>query len=142
MEDLYKTPSESCGDLERRSFWASVIADQSTSGMSMVKFCHMHRLKFTTFRDYKYRKLNTETTSRNINDDNSLKYIQNDKDVPRFIPLQVATSVSANKCQKNEAVAAEVAEIKIVFKNGHKLILPSTETHLLSIIKIVGELRC
>jgi hypothetical protein len=141
MEGLYKIPAESCSDLELRTFWASIVAAQSTSGMSIAKFCHMHGLRFLTFKDYKYRRLNPEAA---LNDGNRVKSIQKDKDMPKFIPLQIATAVSFNKYPKNEAVDAEIAEIKIVFKNNHKLIIPATITgaHLLSIIKMVAELQC
>ena len=132
MESLYQIPSESCSNLERRAFWDKVIIDQSTSGLSLVKFCQLHQLKFTTFRSYKYKK----TKAAICHSDNK------DKSTNRFVPLQIAADVSVNKYLKDEAVDNKVTEIKVTLKNGHKLILPLaiSETSLLLIIKMVAEL--
>jgi hypothetical protein len=134
MESLYQIPSESCSNLERRAFWDKIIIDQSTSGLSLVKFCQLHQLKFTTFRSYKYKK--TKAKAAICRSDNK------DKSTARFVPLQIAADVSVNKYPKDEAVDNKVTEIKVTLKNGHKLILPLaiSETSLLLIIKMVAEL--
>ena len=142
MEDLYQIPSKSCSDSKRRAFWAKTIADQSTSGLSMVKFCESHGLKFSTFKGYKYTRQKIKAVRCNTNNYNKSIGIQKaDTTVAKFIPLQITADAATNKYPKKE-IADETAEIKIVFKNNHRLFLPSTltEIYLLSIIKIVAEL--
>ena len=143
MEDLYRIPSKSCSNLKRRAFWAKAIVDQSVSGLSLVKFCNLHGLKFSTFKGYKYARKKIKAVRCNTNDYNKLIGIQKDTTVAKFIPLQITADVATNKYPKKE-IADEAAEIKIVFKNNHRLFLPSTltEIYLLSIIKIVAELQC
>ena len=141
MENLYQIPSKSCSNSKRRAFWDRVITDQSASGLSLVKFCQLHGLKFSTFKGYKYPKRKAKPR-RSTSYRNRLSNIRKDKNTAKFIPLQIATKVSTIESPK--AIDNKVTEIKIVFKNDHKLILPPTitETYLLSIIKIVAELRC
>jgi len=142
----YQIPSESCTNQERRDFWAKVVIDQKASSMSLVKFCQLHGLKFSTFKGYLYPKRNTKTRHSAKNSDR-LRSARKDKDTAKFIPLQIATD-AINRYPKNEVVDDNnngnnrVTDIKVIFKNNHKLILsPSLpEAHLLSIIKIVAEL--
>jgi len=144
MENLYQTPSESCSSSERWDFWVKVIADQSTSGISTKKFCKLHQLKYTTFKGYKYKRKKKKINRSNASNKSVVKNIQSDNCSNKFVQLQIATEVPVNEHYKNEPVCNEASEIHIVFKNKHKMILPSslTETHLLSIVKIVAELQC
>jgi hypothetical protein len=138
MQTTYQIPSESCTNQERRDFWAKVVIDQKTSGLSLVKFCQLHGLKFTTFKGYLYPRRSTKI-HRSTNKSDQLKSIRKTKDVAKFIPI--VTNVT-NKQPKNKTIDNEVKEIKFIFKNDHKLVLspPITEAYLLSIIKIVTEL--
>lgn len=140
MQPSYQVPSEPCTNQERRDFWAQVIIDQKTSGLSLVKFCQLHGLKFSTFKGYLYPKRNTRTR-RSTNNNDRLNSTRKDKDTAKFIPLQIATDVT-NRYPKNETVDHIITAITIIFKNDHKLILspPFTATHLLSMIKIVAAL--
>jgi hypothetical protein len=133
MENLYQTPSASCSVSERKAFWAKVIADQNISGISTKKFCKLHQLKYSTYKNHRYRKTNTEINNKNANSTNN-------NNSAKFVQLQIATD-TAVKCNKNETT--EHSRIQIVFKNKHKLILPlEISGKQLLIIKTVAELPC
>jgi len=142
MESTYRIPKKSCSSSERWAFWDKVIADQSTSGINRLKFCRQHQLKYATFMSYIYRK----PVTSNINQDDKLKNKWNHKSIANFIPLQVATDASvkggAENANTTKIICDGAEELKIVFSNGHKLILPLSlsKVSLLSIIKTVAEL--
>jgi hypothetical protein len=144
MSSTYQIPAKSSSDSIHQAFWAEVVVDQSTSGMGMRRFCKHHQLSYSVFNYWKYVKQKTKV-AYNANN-NCAANIPNDRDVGKFIPLQIANTVSAGACTKNEAVSfcGEASEIKIIFKNEHKLVLPLTtsEANLLLIIKAVAGLRC
>ncbi len=145
MENLYQIPAESCSVLERKAFWDKVIADQNISGISAKKFCKLHQLKYTTYKGYKYRRLHTKINCSNVNNtNNKLKNIPSNNCAPKFVPLQITTDTTTNKCNKNEIAYNQDSKIQIAFKNKHSLILPQAmpETQLLLIIKTVAELPC
>ena len=145
MESLYKVPSKSCSDKKRQAFWSHVLSDQINSGMSMVKFCELHGLKYTTFKSHRYSKKHikaiAKTSTKNPID------IARDVTQPatnKFIPVQIdnlsAADIAEITPEKNKNIAAE---IKIVFKNGYEVILPSMimdNDGLLPIIKTVAGL--
>lgn len=147
MENKYQIPLESCSDKERQDFWSKFISDQITSSMDMKMFCHRHQLRFSQFVYWKYKKKTTKAIYKRAK---KLSISKNNKGADRFIPIQVTTDLATKKHPEygvinNEAIDKEASvEINILFKNGHKLILPSTirESELLSIIKIAAELRC
>jgi hypothetical protein len=142
MENTYQIPSNFCSDAEQQAFWAKVVADQIASGMGSEKFCRHHQINFSTFHYRKYKKNNSSyvLSKNNIKP----KSEQRDKDVSKFISLQVATDIPSNMCHKENAVDAQDKKIEIVFKNGHKVILPLviSETNLSLLIKIIGGLQC
>lgn len=142
MEKLYQIPSESCDEAEQRGFWAKVIADQIASCKGAEKFCQQHQLNFSAFHYWKYSKIRLLT-----NDTNHIskqKNRQHDKDATKFVQLQVAVDTPSNEYHKNETVGGQAKEIVIIFKNGHKIILPlaPSEANLLLLIKTVGSLQC
>ena len=147
MENKYKILSESCSDKERQAFWSVVISDQITSKMEMKIFCHKYQLRFSRFLYWKYKKKTTKAIYKRAK---KFSVSKNNKCLDRFIPIQVATALATKRDPEsgiisNEAITKETSvEINILFKNGHKLILPSTikESELLSIIKIAAELPC
>jgi hypothetical protein len=144
MQSLYQVPSKPCASSERHAFWNKVIADQSISGMSMQKFCRLHNIQYSNFKGYKYRIQNTNNLSRNTNQSNNLKNIQNNNNTAKFVPLQITTGASVNAYHKDKTIDDKITEIKIVLNNGHKVILPLaiSEASLLWLIKIVAGLQC
>jgi len=142
MESLYQIPSESCDDSEQRIFWAKVAADQIASGMGAEKFCQYHQVNFSKFHYWKYSKI--RLLSNGTGSISKQENRKHDKDPAKFIPLQIATDAPSNRCHKNEAISSQVKEVVIVFKNGHKIILPLvvSKTNLSLLVEIVGGLQC
>jgi len=150
MESLYKIPSKSCSNKKRQVFWSQVMADQIASGISMIKFCQLHGLKYTTFKSHRYSRKNIKKHS-DLYNDNKLKSKQNknanENGIDKFIPLQIVTDKSENKLSdmtiKEDVIDKSADEINIVFKNGHKVILPPVvveKDNLLQLIKTVAGL--
>jgi hypothetical protein len=144
MSNTYQIPAKSSSNSIHQAFWAEVIADQSTSGMGMRRFCKHHQLSYSVFNYWKYVKQKTKVASDT--NKNCAVNIPNDNDVAKFIPLQIANTASADVCTKNEAgsFCGEASEIKIIFKNEHRMVLPLaiSEASLLLIVKAVAGLRC
>ena len=142
MEISYQVPAKSCSDIEHRVFWARVIVDQKASGMGIKEFCSQYQLSFSAMHYWKYKKQKTKIT-HNYNY-HKTKSLQSNNVVAGFIPLQMVAETPAGTHHKNESVYNSVVEIQIVFKNGHRLVLPlaTPEANLLLIIKAVAELRC
>jgi hypothetical protein len=142
MENRYQIPSISCDEVEQQNFWAKVVADQIASGMGAEKFCQRHQINFSTFHYRKYKKTNSSCVLSK--DSIRPKSKQRDKDVSKFISLQVAADIPSNGCHKENTIDVQDKKIEIVFKNGHKVILPLviSETNLSLLIKIIGGLQC
>ena len=144
MENLYQPPSGPCSNSERRFFWDKIIDDQNASGISMKKFCNLHKLKLSTYRSHKYRKRGVEINRCGIKNHNVAKNIQRNNCAAKFIPLQIATDAAFNKCNKGEGVYNGAPKIQVIFKNKHRLVLPlaTSEANLLLIVKAVAGLPC
>jgi hypothetical protein len=140
MENIYKVPATSCSDSDHRIFWARVMSDQKASGISIKKFCHQHQLNFSALHYWKYKKQKIKAT--NSHNDRNVQRPQSNNNATKFIPLQISTSTPVSDHHKIES--NKTSEIQIVFKNNHKLILPSTtpEASLLLVIKAVAGLQC
>lgn len=141
MENLYQIPSESCDDAEQRIFWAKVTADQIASGMGAEKFCQHHQVNFSKFHYWKYSKIRLLSNNTSSGKQEKRK---RDKSSAKFIPLQITTDIPSNKCHKKEVVSSQAKEVVVIFKNGHKIILPLvvSETNLSLLVEIVGGLQC
>ncbi|CAL7961852.1 conserved hypothetical protein [Gammaproteobacteria bacterium] len=143
MERLYQIPAESCDVIELQKFWTRVAGDQMASGMGAERFCQQHQINFSKFHYWKYRKV--KPNSSHDSGISNPKDRQDDKDVAKFISLQVAVDKSSNECQEERITANhEDRAVEIVFKNGHKIILPLviSEANLSLLIKTVGGLQC
>jgi hypothetical protein len=92
-----------------RSEWAVVIAEQTQSGLSKIKFCQQRGISISRFNYYqKLLKMNENK--------------ENSKDVTAstspMIPIQIK-----NHTPK---YAEKECHIKLILKNGLECILPST----------------
>ena len=125
MQNQDKALAKACDKSEPHEFWSKVVADQIKSKMSMSSFCKLHQLKYSTFNYWKY----AAKIGRKICKDAK----EPGKCQPKFIPLRItpiATSIENKPAN----------EIKLIFNNGHQLILPQTlsEANLVMIIKAVS----
>jgi hypothetical protein len=142
MENIYQIPSNFRSDTERQIFWAKVVADQIASGMGAERFCQQHQINFSKFHYWKYYKIKPDFShSNSISKPKSKQY---DKGAAKFISLQVAADIPSNEHPKDGIVDVQDKKVEILFKNGHKMILPLviSETNLLLLVKIVGGLQC
>ena len=142
MENKYQIPSGSCDEIEQQNFWSKVVDDQIASGMGAERFCQHHQINFSTFHYRKYKKAKANCLlSKNVI---RPKDKQHNKNVAKFISLQVAADVPSNESHKEGAADIQNEKVEIAFKNGHKIILPLviSEANLLLLIKTIGELRC
>lgn len=153
METIYQTPSESCDASELQNFWIKVVDDQIASGMGAERFCQQYQINFSQFHYWKYSKI--KPNSSRSNGASQLRSKQHDKDAVKFVSLQIANvpaDVSSDKAEdtpsndlhKEDAIDSQDQKIEIVFKNSHRVILPSviSGTNLVLLIKTVGELQC
>jgi hypothetical protein len=142
MENVYKTPSESCDVTKLQNFWANVADDQIASGIGAEKFCQQHQINFSQFHYWKYRKIKPNFS--NGNDISKPRKKQGNKDAAKFISLQIAADIPSNENLKDRIVDVQDKTVEILFKNGHKMILPLaiSETNLLLLIKIVAGQQC
>ncbi len=141
MKNLYQFPSESCDDIEQRNFWAKVVDDQIASGMGAKRFCQQHQINHSKFHYWKYNKIkSTFDHSKSIKTKNK----QPDKDIAKFISLQIAKDKPFKEHQKESAISDQNKIVEIVFKNRHKIILPLpvSATNLSLLIKTVAGLEC
>jgi hypothetical protein len=140
MESIYQLPSKSCDNVEHRNFWLKVIADQKASSLGTKIFCEQHQINFSTFTYWKYKK-NKSYSSLN-NNISEAKNKQLGKDVPKFIPLQIAADIPSTESHQEGTVDTQNRKIEIIFNNGHKIILPLviSDTNLLLLIRAVGGL--
>lgn len=138
MNNTYQIPSKSCNDKEKKSFWTKVVTDQIASHMGAEKFCQQYQLNFSSFHYWKYSKIKLLTN--NANNLSKHKNRQRDKDIAKFIPLQI----TPNGDCKNEVIDRQSKEVVIIFENGRKIVIPLviSETNLLLLIKAVGALLC
>ena len=136
MDKVYQVPQKFRDKHEEQNFWLKAITDQIASNVGAEKFCQKHQINFSTFTYWKYKK--KEFSSKINNDIIKAKNKQSDKDVARFIALQVADDVQS----KEKDINAQDKKTEIVFKNGHKMILSSAtfETNLLLLVKVIGGL--
>jgi hypothetical protein len=142
MEPIYQIPQKFSDDVEQKNFWLKLIVDQKASGLSIKKFCEQHQISFSTFSYWKYRKNKPGSSVNNNISISKAKNKQADKDIAKFIPIQVTTGVPPARNHQEAVVDCRDRKIEIAFKNGHKIILPLviSDTNLLLFIKAVGEL--
>lgn len=142
MENRYQIPSGSCDEVEQQNFWSKVVDDQIASGMGAERFCQHYQINFSSFHYRKYKKIKANC----ILSKNAIKpkNKQCDKDSAKFISLQVAADIPSNEHHKDGIVDAQDKKVEILFKNGHKIILPLviSETNLLLLIKTIDGLQC
>lgn len=144
MENLYQIPARgSCSMAERERLWKQIIADQERSGLKMTRFCQKHQLTISTFKQWKYR---LQKDSEQFDKNDVLEDAHVSKSTTEFIPLQVTTNNFATTENGNEAQgqAESETEIKIIFRNGHSIIIPlavSAEV-LSSLIYQIAKLPC
>ncbi len=140
MESIYQIPQKFFDDVEQKNFWLKLIADQKASSLSIKKFCEQHQISFSTFSYWKYRKNKPDS---NVNNSISkAKNKQADKEVAKFIPLQVVPDITPARSYQEANADVQDGKIEIAFKNGHKILLPGviSDTNLLLLIKAVGGL--
>ncbi len=144
MENLYQIPPRgSCSTTERERLWKQIIADQERSGLKMTRFCQKHQLTISTFKQWKYR---FQKDDEQFDKNNNTEDTQVSKLTTEFIPLQIAGNSFATTEDGNEAQGktGSETEIKIIFRNGHSIIMPlvvSAEV-LPSLIHQVAKLPC
>jgi hypothetical protein len=143
MQNLYHIPSKPSKNSKRITFWSKVISDQINSGMSMRKFCRLHDFKYSSFKNYKYR-IQKAAKAVDRSKENNVQNLQNEKNITKFIQLQVTKDAPINIRPESKNDDGEKSEIEIAFNNGHKIIISTTfsENNLLLIFKTVAELPC
>ena len=142
MENIYQIPSGFCNDTEQRNFWVKVVGDQEASGLGAKTFCQQHQINFSKFHYWKYCKIKPDFCNSNVISKPRKK--QHDKEVAKFISLQIADDMPSNDQPKDAAINVQDKKVEIVFKNGHKIILPLIifEANLLLLIKTLGGSPC
>lgn len=133
MEKIYEIPQKGKSTKkEREIFWAQVVEDQSTSGMSTKKFCRYYQIPFTAFKYRRYRiKPNVKYLACDNNDGCGKE------DQAKFI------SVELNSKNVTAPINDQEVPIKIFFKNGNCIEIASTkENELSKIISLVSRLSC
>ncbi len=138
MNNTYQVPSRFLDEHEEKKFWSKIMADQKRSGMGMSQFCQLHQISFPRLTYWKYTKRKKRSLSKQKK---SLNNVRQDTDPNKFVPLQITSNLPFNEHDK-EIGKDENVMTKILFKNGHKLILSSSikEVHLLSVIKMLSRL--
>ncbi len=141
--NIYQVPSSFRDEHEEKVFWSKIMADQKRSGMGMRQFCRQHQISFSRLAYWKYnKKRKKKTISRQKN---NLNNIRQDTDTnntnDRFVPLQITSDLSFDK-HNREISKDKNAQAEILFKSGHKLILPLPvkEGYLFSVIKMLSRL--
>lgn len=132
MESRYQIPTKPCSKAEVHAFWSKVVADQISSKIDMQKFCNQHQLKFTSLRYWKYTSKIGKVVCKEVKKGKGIEST-------KFVPLQIASASNIESKANNE-----FKEIKLIFNNGHKLVLSQTisEANLSMIIKMVAVLPC
>ena len=146
MGNTYQIPpNRSCTLLERKRFWEKVIADQEISSMTAVTFCQQHQISIATFKQWKYR---LQKEGEQFDGSNSKESNQIRNQTIGFIPLQISANsfltTEGDKNGKKKECPERETELKIVFKNGHSIIISlaiSAEV-LSSLIYQVAKLPC
>ena len=130
MENTHRVPLQDLSDFfGSKKFWEHLVLEQKASGKTMKAFCCEHQLSLATFKAYKYGYRGQKK-----------KYDLTDKQkesISKFIPLQIIAS--------NEQVSSSTKnnDIKIVFKNGHSVIVSALDLEAaFFIIRKVAGLSC
>jgi len=125
-------PQDSKDALVQKAFWVQAISDQEASGKTMKEFCRERQLSLSTFRYYAYKKCD-----RKKKDNPKKRSYQRKKIAKKFIPLQlIPNDIPITKSVKSN-------DIRIVFKNGHSVVMPVSDLDLaFFIIKKVASLSC
>lgn len=144
-ESRYQVPKNFSNVAEERTFWAKIIADQLASGMGSEKFCKQQQVNFSKFHYWKYAKVRPDCIGAATNKTTKLVKQCQDKKINKFVSLQISPKqavVNNQQTQNNTVRSSET--IEVIFKNGHKIIVPEaiTSDNLSLLIKAVGELQC
>lgn len=130
---------------EQRSYWAKVVEDQIASGMGAEKFCELHQVNFTKFHYWKYSKIRPSCIGAAAKKNPKIVRKCRDKKINKFIALQISPDQAiVNQQAQNITADRSSKAIEVIFKNGHKIMVPETitEVNLSVLIKVVGELPC
>ena len=133
MDIISQVPSQDSKDaLVQKKFWAQAISDQEESGKTMKEFCRERQLSLSTFRYYAYQKCD-----RKKKDTPKKRSYKRKEIAKKFIPLQlIPNDIPITKSDKS-------SDIRIVFKNGHSVVMPVSDLDLaFFIIKQVASLPC
>ena len=125
-------PQDSKDALVQKNFWVQAISDQEESGKTMKEFCRERQLSLSTFRYYVYQKCD-----RKKKDTPKKRSYKRKEIAKKFIPLQlIPNDIPITKSDKS-------SDIRIVFKNGHSVVMPVSDLDLaFFIIKKVASLPC
>lgn len=137
MENLYQLPTKGCSTKKERDlFWHRVIANQKTSGLTMVKFCQQHQISVSAFKKRKYKLQEKEIKNFCNKADSNIK-----AKGANFIPVNIIDAIASNNPPITESAQIQ---IKICLKNGYvlEILLPAKEDLLLGIIMQVSRLSC
>lgn len=116
-EKMDKVNKKACNVGEDKSYWEKLIEEQAGSGNTIAKFCERRQIKFSAFKNWKYR-LTKEKNGK-----------------PTMIPLQVQGSVVCDKTSQHKE-----EEISIIFRNGHRIVL--SLSLLSSVLYEIAKLPC
>lgn len=144
-ENPYQFPENFNGVAKEREFWAEMVADQLASGMGAENFCKENKLNFSKFHYWKYSKIRPDSIGAAANKNPKIIRQCQDKKINKFISLQISPDQAiVNQQAKNITVDRSSEAIEVIFKNGHKIIVPETITgvNLSLLIKVIGELLC
>jgi formylmethanofuran dehydrogenase subunit D len=153
METKYQLPEKFCNQLERKTFWAELFINQAASGLSAKKFCKLYQIPYSTYKGNRYKVEPKVKTQQGGIAKNKISAMQHNNHVAKFLPLQITANDVINQntnptmIDQGKPITTTydtTSEIQIIFKNGHRLILPVTisEVQLLSIINSVASLLC
>ena len=148
MEPIYQIPSKRLSTkTERAKVWQQIISDQKQSGMKMTRFCQKHQLILSTFKQWKYQlQKEREQHDNRVSEGANKEHNKPLNRATKFIPLQIVADDSLmaadnGNTQRNTSLRTE---IKIVFRNGHAILMPlaTCEKLALSLIHQIANLPC
>jgi hypothetical protein len=144
MGNVYQASSGSHDDVEQQNFWLRTVSEQNASGIGLKRFCQQHKISFSKLKYWKYVKQKIKPVSDSVNDVDKQKHTQDEKAAAKFIPLQIATDAPPDECPTKEVAVSRDKTVEIIFRSGHKIILPLviSDANLLLLIKIVSGLKC
>lgn len=142
-EKRYQVPENFSGVAEEREFWVKIVADQVASGIGAETFCEQHKLNFSRYHYWKYRKIRPDYIGTIAKKNPKIKRACQDKKVNKFIALQISPEPASIKQQTRNMLADRDSKtLEILFKNGHKIIVSEAIIEINVLIKAVGELGC